>query len=491
MSGGSTLHESIHVGADILELVSSAMYADPLVLYRELAQNSADAIEDAVKSGLLKPADGKVTVSLDRTSRTVIFLDNGAGLANDLFEERMLSFGGSAKRNGNLRGFRGIGRLASIGFARSLRFRSRAHGDKFIYGAEWDGHAVSSFLKRDAVHSLNALAQGALKFSRTKALEEPEHFFEVTLVGVKRLSDDRLFDATRIGTYLEQIAPVPFHSSFSLGSEIRGCLSEKLELLELDLSINGSRLFRQYHDALDLKGDRAARIRSLEFVEIPAVDEGLAAVGWIGHHDYLGALRSGHPSRGLRVRNGNLQVGDGNILASVFPEERFNTWALGEFHIVDGRLKPNARRDAFEPSVHTDNLFNQLLPTGAAIARRCRNESRQRNADRRFDALETLTKLIEDASIRDKSSLGDAIRNLLLGDADAVIERARLSVAKGDELRRIEELEKRVIKLRKSRSSVRLSSRERAQFEVFTLIPTVGPPEVAALLLKALNSTKR
>ncbi len=35
------------VGKDILELLSSAMYVDPLTIYREYIQNAADAIDQA------------------------------------------------------------------------------------------------------------------------------------------------------------------------------------------------------------------------------------------------------------------------------------------------------------------------------------------------------------------------------------------------------------------------------------------------------------
>ena len=39
--------ESIIVGKDILELLSSSMYVDPLTIYCEYIQNAADALDDA------------------------------------------------------------------------------------------------------------------------------------------------------------------------------------------------------------------------------------------------------------------------------------------------------------------------------------------------------------------------------------------------------------------------------------------------------------
>ena len=39
----------------MLELVSSAMYVDPLTVYREYIQNAADAVDSARAAGLLAP----------------------------------------------------------------------------------------------------------------------------------------------------------------------------------------------------------------------------------------------------------------------------------------------------------------------------------------------------------------------------------------------------------------------------------------------------
>ena len=40
------------VGKDILELLSTSMYVDPMSMYREYIQNSADAVELARSAGL-------------------------------------------------------------------------------------------------------------------------------------------------------------------------------------------------------------------------------------------------------------------------------------------------------------------------------------------------------------------------------------------------------------------------------------------------------
>src|SRR5438445_10017830 len=90
--------ESIVVGKDILEVLSSAMYVDPLAIYREYIQNAADGIDEARRTGILGSREaGNVAIDIDVDKRTVVIRDNGTGIASAEFEPRMTSFGASAK----------------------------------------------------------------------------------------------------------------------------------------------------------------------------------------------------------------------------------------------------------------------------------------------------------------------------------------------------------------------------------------------------------
>lgn len=53
--------------------------------------------------------------------------------------------------------------------------------------------------------------------------------------------------------------------------------------------------------------------------------------------------------RGLRLRKGNIQIGDENTLITqkFFKEERGNFYFVGEIFAVSPLLIPNARRDYF------------------------------------------------------------------------------------------------------------------------------------------------
>ena len=120
-------------------------------------------------------------------------------------------------------------------------------------------------------------------------------------------------------------------------------------------------------------------------IHIPSADgNGRAAVGWIAHSSYLGAIPKEAGIRGIRARAGNIQIGDETVFDHLFPEERFNRWCVGEIHIVDSRIVPNGRRDYFEPGPHTRNLENQVGAVVRRIATRCRTASTARNKAQKF-----------------------------------------------------------------------------------------------------------
>src|SRR5215475_3131612 len=100
------LADDIVIGKDILELLSSSMYVDPMTIYREYVQNSADAIDEAKRIGLLpERSRGRVEITLDDSSRAIRIRDNGTGVDEDAFYERLTAFGASLKRGKSARGF--------------------------------------------------------------------------------------------------------------------------------------------------------------------------------------------------------------------------------------------------------------------------------------------------------------------------------------------------------------------------------------------------
>src|SRR4051812_7260572 len=140
----------IVIGKDVLELVSSAMYVDPLTIYREYVQNAADAIDEAHAARLYSRAEtGLVRINIDSAQRRVTIRDNGVGVLWQDFGQRLTALGASVKRGGRARGFRGVGRLAGLGYAQRLTFRSRAQGEDRVSELSWDCRLLRSALRSD------------------------------------------------------------------------------------------------------------------------------------------------------------------------------------------------------------------------------------------------------------------------------------------------------------------------------------------------------
>jgi len=380
------LNETVIVGKDVLELLSSAMYVDPLCIYREYIQNAADAIDEAQSEGLYsKNATPRIDVSINVAERSIKIRDNGIGIPPNAFARRLTSLGASKKRGSNARGFRGVGRLSGLAYCQQLIFRSKSRSGSRVWEVRWDCRRLKELLNdHHFVGDLNEIIYESVEFD---TFEDPKclpHFFEVELRTVNRIKGDVLLNEAGVANYLSQVAPVPFAEDFSFGKRISAYLRKQGVGASYKIFVNSSdnavcRLFKNTFAAKQTLSDKFA---DLEFFEVPALNGGHDAVGWILHHNYYGALPDKLGIKGLRLRLGNVQIGSDGILESTFPEPRFNAWAVGEIHILSPRLLPNGRRDDLEQSVHQQNLLNHIIPYAKRIAKLCRAKSRERHIQR-------------------------------------------------------------------------------------------------------------
>jgi len=137
---------------------------------------------------------------------------------------------------------------------------------------------------------------------------------------------------------LSQVAPVPFAPEFQFGAQITAKLQEHVALTELEIRVSGvdRPIYRPHHNVFGSEEKHEGVFETASFVEIPAIDGKPAAIGWVLHHDYEGAIPTDALVKGLRLRSGNIQVGDPSLLEELFVEPRFNAWAVGE---VQGLLR--------------------------------------------------------------------------------------------------------------------------------------------------------
>jgi molecular chaperone HtpG len=416
---------NIVIGKDILELLSSSMYLDPLTIYREYVQNSADAIEEQSSQ------PGTVSIFLDPTFRTIRIRDNGGGVPAAEFVKRLTSFGASKKRGTAARGFRGVGRLAGLGYCRELVFRSLGSSERTVRELVWDCRAIRALIQNKEAIDLATVVQKVVAERELPPEGDASPFFEVELRGVVRHRNDQLLNAVAVQDYLSQVAPVPFHPGFSFGKAISATLAPHVRLGELDIRVNGGEpIYRPHRDSFQVSGGLTDKFADIEWLEVPSVDgTELAAVSWFLHHGYTGALPNLTLVKGVRLRTGNVQVGDGNLLEELFVEPRFNSWSVGEIHVLDRRIVPNGRRDHFEQNTHFANVLNKVALVAREISRRCRQGSIERQWLRDFDMHEGTAK--EKIEIVRQRSAPKATLEVLLAEARASV--AKMGKISGSE----------------------------------------------------------
>ena len=387
-SNWQSIAERPIVGKDVLELLSSSMYVNPLAIYREYVQNAADSIEEAVALGLLSPREmGKVEIKIDPDGRIVRIRDNGTGVSKSVFAGTLVALGASRKRGTKARGFRGVGRLAGLGYCQELIFRSKADGEREVSEMRWDCKRLKSILRDSSFRGdVEELIKEVVRVHRSAADDVRSHFFEVELSGIVRHGDDRLVNMEAIRDYLCQVAPVPFSPSFRFAKQIGEMLRDGVSMGNVHIYLNGEDqpLFRPHRETFEARKGVTDCFVDVRFFEIKGNDGELAAKGWVLDHGYFGAIDTSASIKGLRLRSGNMQVGDSDVLDQLFTESRFNAWAVGEFHVLDERILPNGRRDHFEQNTHFNSLLGQLRPIAQDLSRRCRQSSIRRNIVRQF-----------------------------------------------------------------------------------------------------------
>ncbi len=412
-------------GAGLLGLVTTGMYDDPLSMYREYIQNAADAV-----TGSGFPGNARVDIEIDVTARRVRIRDNGPGLSPEDALERLLPIGRSDKRLGIDRGFRGIGRLAGLAFAKTVSFTTRACEDQVLTRITWHSDRLPELTSTES--ELEQAIIDCVEVETLSGSEYPSHFFEVEVGDVARYSAGLLLNRDAVRDYIGEVCPVPMSTGFPFAERVEGLFDGAEALLTLEILLEGDPepVERSYGESVRLSATKEAEFTEFQVVRIPSVDGSCgAAVGWIAHSSYLGAISKEQRVRGIRARVGNIQIGGEAVFDDLFTEERFSRWCVGELHILDPRIIPNARRDYFEPGPHLRNLENQLAPVLRGISSRCRRESAARNRYRK--AMSSL------CSIEDLYALA-ATGFLAADDASALVQRAlreldgiRESVGKG------------------------------------------------------------
>lgn len=375
---------SIIIGKHTLESLTSGMYSDSYVVFREYIQNSVDSIDEAIRLGLLIPGTEQIVVRLAPTENQIVITDNGLGIPSTDAEKTLISIGNSKKSSESSRGFRGIGRLAALSYCQRLTFSTSFKGESIATQIVIDASKLSEILADTSQADVTAIDVLESVYTVTTFAErEDVHYFTVQMDGVD--VNSKLLSLADVEDYLIQNAPVSYRPDFIWGKEIvRRLKKEGLEIgvynVSLEYGMKSTPIYKPYKDefVVDKGKNITDMVQDITILKIPSNSNNLTAIGWLAKTNYMGSIYD-KAVKGIRLRKGNILIGDYQTLNVVFKDARFNGWSIGEVFAIDKLLVPNARRDNFEKNPAYFALFEQLMTIASGVTKDIRAASLKRN----------------------------------------------------------------------------------------------------------------
>jgi len=396
--------ETVQVGKYTLESLTTGMYSDPKIVYREYIQNSVDSLENAISAGMIEPQSMRIDIIVNAEESYISIKDNGTGIPAAEAAKTLMNVGSSKKRNSNNRGFRGIGRLGGMSYCDTLIFTTSAESEKVKTVVTFDCKKLRQLLVPGEYEDMSLSAVlGEITTINTLPEKEEKHYLCVEMKDVNGFSD--LLDIDAAKSYISQVAPLPYQSRhFIYTSQLKEYLASNgysVEEFPIFVGEDEADLEPVYKpNKSRFRSDRAKRtadeITSMSYFDV-TIDGELYALGWYGNCGWYGFLSDKELS-GFRVRKGNILIGDSKTMNVIFKEARFNGWTQGEIFIVTDKLIPNARRDDFEQNDAYYKLIQALSDgVGLEIARTIREASLTRN-NPNAKALREVEKKLAEAS---------------------------------------------------------------------------------------------
>ena len=367
------------IGKYTLESLTNGMYASPFDMYREYIQNAVDSFDETVAKGIEYPDKLQVDIRINVENKTVLIRDNGCGIKYEEAVSTLLDIGNSQKSNQNSRGFRGIGRLAGLSYCDKLTFKTSYRGEDCCTIIEYNAKLLKDLLLPNTYESVSVEdVIDRIVTIRIEKESSTRKYFEVSLEGV--WEEAGLINIERVRDYLIEHAPLYYSRSFKWGRTIE----EKMRLIgysipKYHIFLNKNELFKAYEDTFI--ADRVKRNSDLiQDVTVEAFyrNNTLSAVLWYADTNFWGTIIN-NLVKGIRIRQGNILIGDKGACSPLFKEERFNGWMIGELYILDKDIIANSRRDGFEKNATYYELLEMLKDWAFSVSKKIRHLSYERS----------------------------------------------------------------------------------------------------------------
>lgn len=419
----------IIIGKHTLESLTSGMYSDSYVVFREYIQNSVDSIDEAVRLGVLSPGTDRIVVRLAPSDNQIVITDNGLGIASAEAEKNLISIGNSKKSSETSRGFRGIGRLSALSYCKRLTFTTSFKGENIATQIVIDASKLLEVLADNSQSDVTVIDVLESVYTISTFSEREEvHYFSAQMDGVD--VNSKLLSLADVEDYLTQNAPVPYGPGFIWGKEIvKRLQNEGLEIgvynVCLEYGTKSTPIFKPYKDefVVDKGKNITDTVQDISIFKILNECNNLTAIGWLAKTNYMGSIYD-KAIKGIRLRKGNIMIGDNQTLNVVFKDARFNGWSIGEIFAIDKLLVPNARRDNFEKNPTYFVLFEQLMTIAAGITKDIRSASLKRNSAL-SNAIDQLNSTAQQAT----TAIGEGVAGAQKGLITKKLKEAQLALS--------------------------------------------------------------
>lgn len=352
------------IGKNILENLTSGMYEESKIIYREYIQNAADSIDKASEANMFDE-QLCIDISIDESNRNIKIKDNAKGIPKNLVREKLEDVADSDKVVGEDKGFRGIGRLGGLAYCKQLRFITTSIGEKQKTIMTWDAQKLMNMIADPKVKDdAGAILDQIITYHYEDCLDE-EHYFIVELNDIRK-ENNELLDVAKVRKYVQINTPVPYGNKLIYRSKIRDYLKKSNQRLsEYIIYVNAEDMKKPYTTALYEKAGNAKKkydeVYDIKIEEFRRDNEELIAWMWYGISSFAKRIPSSvNEMAGIRLRQSNIQIGDENTLVPLYKEDRGNFYFIGEIHSVHKALIPNARRDYFNENEVRNELEAQL-----------------------------------------------------------------------------------------------------------------------------------
>ncbi len=468
------------IGAFVLETLTTGMYRNPLDALREYVQNAFDSIRAAEHGGIIKSGAGRIRLSISEKDHTLGMIDNGMGIAVSDVVAKLVNIGMSAKSLETDAGFRGIGRLAGIAYCDKLVFKTQSHGEQEISTVTFDAQALKKAMspKNREVEELASVVDKYVTVT-TEKIRKKDHFLEVSMKGIHS-SGERFLSPTEVQTYLEQVAPLPLDTqSFPYSKPFYDWVKKAgVALPEVSVVIDSNstsyELFKPYKKITysTAQSKHKINLKGLRFFPEDAAKDSPFWI-WYAETNCPGVI--GNESvAGLRLRKSNISIGLSERMSEIFRSvstsyERLNGWFIGEVHIQDSAVIPNAHRDGFEDTPEWRAIKEQLVSFARDRSKEARDKSEGRNADVE-KLLSTADKQLDEAAKKQRTGLASKTeQEKIEGDIGKQITKLQ-SAEKAD---RSTEERKRILQKRKELQTAQERITKETEFTVQTLKPSL------------------